>query len=689
MDFIETSLTLDQLRSSKNIAELLSDRDLHKIGDLVKEGYRIDEDSRESWVKTTVAAMDIATQVMEEADWPFENAANIKLPIITRACIDYASRTMPEIIQSDNIVKFKVIGADPDGKKHYHGQNVANYLNYQLFYDMDDWEDGTDRLLQMLPVVGTVFKKTYWDESAKKCISETIAPDKICVNYNTKSLDTARRVTHVLHFTANDILERQRSGLYLDSITLDELSPDLDQSSSGDSDFDIKVLEQHCYLDLDNDGYKEPYIVTLLEDSGKVCRIVHRFDGKVVKNKKDQVISIKPKQYFTDWHFIRSPDGGYYSMGFGSLLLPMNTATNMITNILINSGIASSTPGGLISGRVIKFKTGEISIEPNKYQVVDTTAGMDMRQGILEWPTKEPSPVLFQLLQFLQQSAMDLSSSTDVLMGKQPAQNVASSTVAQLTDQSTKVFKAINKRVVRAFRKEYYKLFCLNKEHPDDKKYQQVLDLPDVSMKEDFNEDYYDIYPVADPLMSSDQQKIQKLSVIQQLQSVDRRAADKMALDSLGIEESEKKSLLPDPDPNAPPPPEVQKLMAEITYLEAQIANLGSQTQLEAQKAANEVHKQIQANKESESRINESMMRSWKMQQDALEGRDKIQLAAMKMKSQQEMDQFNMVTKADMDMKNHALEATKLMSDAKKTRLAHDLEQKKLEKQAAGKAVKK
>lgn len=689
MDFIETSLTLDQLRSSKNIAELLSDRDLHKIGDLVKEGYRIDEDSRESWVKTTVAAMDIATQVMEEADWPFENAANIKLPIITRACIDYASRTMPEIIQSDNIVKFKVIGADPDGKKHYHGQNVANYLNYQLFYDMDDWEDGTDRLLQMLPVVGTVFKKTYWDESAKKCISETIAPDKICVNYNTKSLDTARRVTHVLHFTANDILERQRSGLYLDSITLDELSPDLDQSSSGDSDFDIKVLEQHCYLDLDNDGYKEPYIVTLLEDSGKVCRIVHRFDGKVVKNKKDQVISIKPKQYFTDWHFIRSPDGGYYSMGFGSLLLPMNTATNMITNILINSGISSSTPGGLISGRVIKFKTGEINIEPNKYQVVDTTAGMDMRQGILEWPTKEPSPVLFQLLQFLQQSAMDLSSSTDVLMGKQPAQNVASSTVAQLTDQSTKVFKAINKRVVRAFRKEYYKLFCLNKEHPDDKKYQQVLDLPDVSMKEDFNEDYYDIYPVADPLMSSDQQKIQKLSVIQQLQSVDRRAADKMALDSLGIEESEKKSLLPDPDPNAPPPPEVQKLMAEITYLQAQVANLGSQTQLEAQKAANEVHKQIQANKESEARINESMMRSWKMQQDALEGRDKVQLAAMKMKSQQDMAQFDMVTRADMDMQKHALEATKLMSDAKKTRLDHDLEQKKLEKQAAGKAVKK
>jgi len=50
-------------------------------------------------------AMEIAKQVTTKKNFPWPGASNIKMPIIARACIDYASRTLPEVIQNDRVVK--------------------------------------------------------------------------------------------------------------------------------------------------------------------------------------------------------------------------------------------------------------------------------------------------------------------------------------------------------------------------------------------------------------------------------------------------------------------------------------------------------------------------------------------------------------------------------------------------------
>jgi len=654
------SLSLEELQKSNNIAELLDNETLAHMAKSAVRGYELDEDSRAEWSHTIEQAMGIAKQVMEPKSFPWPGAANIKMPIITRACIDYASRTLPEIIQNEKIVKGSIIGKDPQGNKRRRADRVTTYMSYQLLQKSPDWEDGIDKLLQTLPVLGTVFKKTYYSEVERRCISELCVPEKICVNYAAQSLDSARRVTHILTLYTNDILERQRKGLYLDDIDLETLRPS-DYASVEDEDYPIEVLEQHCWWDLDGDGYKEPYIVTLHKDSKRIFRILPRF--KKINKVNNVVQSIEPIQYFTDYHFIRSPDGGFYSMGFGQFLLPLNTAINTLINQLIDAGTLSNTQGGFYSNR-LRLKAGDLKAKMGVYQKIDAPSGESLDKQFFNLPFKEPSATLFQLLGLLMQTAQDLSSTTDVLLGKQPAQNVASTTISQLIDQGTKVYTAVNKRVYRSLKREYQKIYELNREHLTQKEYSAVLDDPEANVKQDFEIETMDILPIADPLLSSDQQRLIRANVIQQLATVDRRAADEMVLEAIQLDEEDKKRLLPDPDPNAPPPPEIQKALAEVQKLQAEVAKLSADATLSAEKNQLELQKIAKANEEADARIAESVARVWKMQQDALVNRAKMTTVVEKMQYEEEIKAADTARKIDSDKHGQAMKEVELAQKA-------------------------
>jgi hypothetical protein len=49
-----------------------------------------------------------------------------------------------------------------------------------------------------------------------------------------------------------------------------------------DSITPYEFIEQHTYLDLDDDGYREPYMVTFHRKSGKIVRITARFDEDTI-----------------------------------------------------------------------------------------------------------------------------------------------------------------------------------------------------------------------------------------------------------------------------------------------------------------------------------------------------------------------------------------------------------------------
>lgn len=652
----EKKLTIQQLKKSNNIAELLDEEELAEIGLQVFKGYEIDEASRSEWKQTIDQAMDIAKQVMSKKSFPWENASNIKFPLIAQASIDYASRTMPEVIQNGKVVKATVIGKDADNKKYQRANRISKFMSYQLIEQSMGWEDGTDMLLQVLPVLGTVFKKTYYDELEKYNCSEMCVPDKIIINYDTQSIEKAQRITHLITLYDNDIIQRQRAKLFVDCDVC--LLEGVDQE---DADSGKEFLEQHTYLDLDGDGYKEPYIVTIHKQSKQVMRIVNRFK-KIQKTKDGQILTISPETYFTDFHFIRSPDGGYYSMGFGSLLLPINKAINTLINQLIDSGTLNNMQGGLI-GRGLRMKNGTIRFKMGEWQVLDAATGDDLHKNIFPWPTKEPSSTLYSLLGLLMQVGKDLSSTTDVLAGKQDPQNVSSGSIAQLVEQGTKVFVAINKRLYRSLKKEYRKLYDLNSKYLTQDEYMSVMDEEGINVKEDFASEGLDVIPVADPTVSTETQRIARAGSLQQLRTADPRETDRLFLEAMQLDADVIEKLLPEQDPNAPPPPEAQKLMAEVAMLQAQVANLSAQATLAAEQNRLEQMKFQQEMQESDARINEAVARAWKMQQDALNNIKKLSIVEAKMSSEQEMKALDLINKVDNEQAKTMIEAQRNQQD--------------------------
>ena len=369
---LDFTAPLEELLVSPNIAEMLDDQSLETIGMRSVQEYEMDRTSRQDWEKKMEDSMKLALQVVEAKSFPWPNSSNVKFPLITIAALQFHARAYPALIPGKDIVKCRVNTVDPDGMKQFRAERIENHMSYQLLEQDENWEDQMDKVLITTPIIGCSFKKTYWSQRSKSNVSELVLARDLVVDYWTKSLDTANRITQVIYLTKNDLRERTVRGIYRD-IDLGQAQPKdpnpvRDQAqgvhpSNDDRDMPYEVLEQHRYIDLDGDGYAEPYIVTVHKDSKKVLRIVANYFDDSIERVRGSIVFIKPEQYFTKFSFIPSPDGGFYDLGFGVLLGPLNESINTLVNQLIDAGTMSVTAGGFL-GRGIKIRGGNQSFAP-------------------------------------------------------------------------------------------------------------------------------------------------------------------------------------------------------------------------------------------------------------------------------------------------------------------------------------
>lgn len=504
---------------SKNIAKDLDDEQLHTIGADALEGYLQDVESRKAWEMAMEEWTKLATQHREDKTYPWPKASNVKYPLLTTAAMQFAARSYPSLLPSDGkIVKSTVIGKDPDGSKYAQADRVSMYMSYQLMHEMVGWEEGMDKLLIMLPVVGTIFKKTYWDSITKKVKSDVILPKNLVVNYWAKSLKEAERVSQVIEISPRILKERQLAEVFLD---VDLGSVPTPENKSGtavppnDKTTPYTIIEQHTYLDLDEDDYPEPYIVTFHLESGKVLRIAARFDENTITHDDEgkKVIKIEPIEYFTKFGFIPNPDGSFYDLGFGVLLGPINEAVNSLINQLIDSGTLNNLQSGFL-GKGLKVRLGETKFMPGEWKAVNST-GSDLKQQIVPLPSKEPSNVLFQLMGSMITSGKELASVAEIFVGKMPGQNTPATTTMATIDQGMKVFTAVYKRLYRALGEEFQKLFALNAAYLNPNTYQEVINI--TIGPADFSQTQYKICPGADPSAISQTEKLIKAQGLQEM----------------------------------------------------------------------------------------------------------------------------------------------------------------------------
>ena len=515
----DPGLAITKYLEMTNIAEDLDNEALEKISSLVIRGYEIDETSRSQWLKDNKEALELTMQLGGKKNTPHRNAANVKYPLLTTAALQYSSRAYPNIVKGRNIVKGKVVGKDESGEKAAKAKRISQHMSYQCLEEMEEWEADMDTLLTVQPIIGCAFKKTYFSSVMQRNVSEYVSAKDLVIHYFAKSMERAPRMTHIIPLYPYEIEERKRNGVFLD-IDLGKAVASGDEDEQDDTTDDDKphiFLEQHRWYDLDDDGYEEPYIVTVHKQSKKIVRMAARYDLDGINlDDKGKIRKITPIQHFTKFSFLPSPDGSIYDFGFGRLLTPINRTINTTTNQLLDSGRIRNSQTGLL-GRGVQIGKGRtggsIKLNLNEWTPV-SYMGDDIRKSMLPLPTHEPSSVLFNLLGFMVQAGETVSSVSEVLTGEQSVHNEPATTTLARIEQGLKVFSAIHKRTHRSLKSEFRKLKRLNQLYLEENNYYTVLDTPQAIARTDYDDKDIDVFPVSDPMEVSDTQRLVKAQAL-------------------------------------------------------------------------------------------------------------------------------------------------------------------------------
>lgn len=594
--------------SVDNTAEEVDDQELVRIGQRVVEGFTHDLGSRGELDKAYDEALKMALQVKESKTYPWPGASNVKYPLLTTSVLQFQARAMPTLLGAREITKARVFGKDPDGEKLARGRRVSKHMSWQLTDQEEGWEDDTDKMLGSLCIFGTMFRKVYFDPEKGHNDSIVLSPKDVIVNNAAENLQRAARITQILRLYPHEITERIRFGRYLD-IDIDD-ETDIDDEDGGLVEF----LEQHVLIDMDGDGYPEPYIVTVHKETAKVVRIIPRYTAESIHyNSKNQIARIDPVQYFVKYTFLPSPDGTFYGLGFGTLLGPINAAVNATLNQLIDAGTLANTPAGLISENV-RIPTGSTGFRPGQFIRVKTMGPLAGSFVPLQFPG--PSSVLLQLLGMLIDAGKQITTVSDIMVGESKKGETATTTLSR-TEQGMKMFSSIIKRLHRAFREEYQLRYKLNSLYIDPEEYTTVLDDEMANANHDYAMGDYDISPASDPNMTSQTHATMQAEALMPFANdptFDGAEIKKRYIEALGVTDVD--ALLAK-GPASPPPEmvfkaaelenarleleikktlaesgtdkikaEIKKLMADAIKSIAQAESLEKGTQINAYKAA-------------------------------------------------------------------------------------------------------
>ncbi len=586
LTLLHTKLDLDEVAVSIDLAETMNELDLKAIAYDVISMASVDRESRGRWEMLTNRIIPLARLDDMPKNFPFQGASNVVHPLITSAILQNAAALSSHIVQRGRVLGMHVAGDDPTDEKHIKARVLSDHMNYQLLVESDDWQTSMDKLLSTYLLCGLMFKKTYFDPIKLRNVSDVVPWEDIYVHNDSKSLEDARRITHRMDMHVNDIVELMRHGVFAE-MDVDEIRRGDYESGEKDT---VEIFEQHRYLDLDDDGYEEPYIVTVLAKTQDVLRIIPRFDQDGIRrNSKNKVMCIKPIHYFTDFHCIPNPDGSYYSLGLGHLLYNHTHALGSLINNIIDAGsLANAPPTFIESSAANRIKGGELTLAVGKILKLPAVNGGPIKDSLHQLNYPGPSPVLLNLFDLLLSGAREIASLNDPNLGQAQVQNVATGTLQSQVEEGSKIRKAMEGRLVRSLKKEFEHWFRLNSIYLPEQQAFRTADGTRFISSEDYRELEFQIQPVADPELASETQRLQQ---IQQLiewtgntaigrefntYGVARRAA--MAINIENIAE-----ILPPPDPNAAPPLEVLQFQSEVSHKKDQVQLDAMKLQLQQQ----------------------------------------------------------------------------------------------------------
>jgi len=495
-----------------NLAEEMPERELNRIASDLLGAFDSNKSGRQEWEDAYTDGLDLLGFNYEERTQPFRGASGVTHPLLAEAATQFQAQAFNELLPASGPVKTHVMGKETREKQD-QAKRVRQYMNYYLMNVMEDYTPDMDQMLFYLPLAGSTFKKTYFDETLDRAVSKFVPAQNLVVPYDTSDLDTCPNISQVVRMDLNDLRKKQLAGIYIDVDVIPaqgELSGvdseinRIDGVEPGQIDYDCTLLE--CHVDLDLDGYEDmdsdgeptgikiPYIVTISQDNSEVLSIRRNFlEDDPVKKKI---------AYFTHFKFL--PGFGFYGLGLIHTIGGLSRTATSALRQLIDAGTLSNLPAGF-KARGLRIRDDDEPLQPGEFRDVDAPGGA-IRDSLMPLPFKGPDQTLFNLLGFVVEAGQRFATITDMKVGDGNQGAAVGTTIAML-EQGSRVMSAVHKRMHYAMRQEFKILARVMSESlPQEYPYSVAGD--DVSIMASDFDDRVDIIPVSNPNVFSQAQRI-------------------------------------------------------------------------------------------------------------------------------------------------------------------------------------
>lgn len=495
-----------------NLAEEMPDRELQRIsGELLSE-YESNNESRSEWVDTYSKGLELLGFTYDERTQPFRGASGVTHPLLAEAATQFQAQAFNELLPPQGPVKTSIMGKE-SRQKQEQARRVKTFMNYYITNVMEEYTPDMDQMLFVLPLAGSTFKKTYYDEAMGRIVSRFVPAENLIVPYNTSDLDTCPNITQMVTMSLNDMRKMQVSGFYRDvevvpaqkeMSDISEMTNKIEGFEPSNIDYNCTLLE--CHVDLDLEGYEDvdedgeptgikvPYIVTLSLDNGQVLSVRRNYREDDKRKKKIA--------YFTHYKFL--PGFGFYGLGLIHTIGGLSRTATAALRQLIDAGTLSNLPAGF-KARGLRISDTADPLQPGEFRDVDAPGGA-IRDSIMPLPFKGPDATLFNLLGFVVQAGQRYATITDLKVGDGNQQAAVGTTIAML-EQGTRVMSAVHKRLHYAMRQEFKILARLMSETLPQEYPYTIAGGDETVMAKDFD-DRVDVIPVSNPNVFSQAQRI-------------------------------------------------------------------------------------------------------------------------------------------------------------------------------------
>ena len=495
-----------------NLVDQISDRELQAIANDLLSQFDANKSGRQEWEDAYAEGLELLGFTYEERTQPFRGSSGVTHPLLAEAATQFQAQAFNELLPASGPVRTVVMGKETRSKAD-QARRVKTFMNYYITDVMEDYTPDMDQMLFYLPLAGSTFKKTYFDDTLGRAVSKFVPAENLVVPYETSDLETCPNITQVFKMSLNDLRKRQVAGFYRDVdvipaqgelTSVQEEVDRIDGISASSVDYDCTLLECHVDLDiegfeeLDDEGYptgiKVPYIVTISQDNGQVL--------SVRRNYREDDPQKKKVAYFTHYKFL--PGFGFYGLGLIHTIGGLSRTATAALRQLIDAGTLSNLPAGF-KARGLRIRDDDDPLQPGEFRDVDAPGGA-IRDSLMPLPFKGPDQTLFNLLGFVVQAGQRFATITDMQVGDGNDQAAVGTTFAML-EQGSRVMSAVHKRLHYAMRQEFKILARVMSESLPQEYPYSVEGGDETIMAQDFD-DRIDVIPVSNPNVFSQSQRI-------------------------------------------------------------------------------------------------------------------------------------------------------------------------------------